>query len=388
MIKPKNLDTKEQNITILIIDDKEMFTSTVATILSNFYRVCTANSHETGLEIIKKNKPQVILISQDLTPETEDILKEIKKINSEIISIVITEYKNMDLILNYINNGLAYHYIKRPINIENLKNIIHRAVLEYKSLNKQKILMQTIKKQNQELSKKNQRLTEINSAITKYIKDLSSNFSDPLTTILLSSEIINSDQNINAADLKLAAESIYKSGLKLKQTLNNLTTLAKIDIHELKIKPEKFYFEEIIKEIQKFLVSFTNKEKINFKVTKEPPNLEISADKNILNLLFVNIFSRLYYYCKEKTSLEWEIKKEKNFLISTITCKYQEKQNQSINSFAEYLTEASTNNTDLSLSLTVAQALVNFLHGNFEINSASQNEFQFFIKLPLLDHPK
>ncbi len=122
------------NDKILVIDDDESIRQSLKNLLSRLgYFVLTAESGNSGLELIRKYSPDLVISDIRMPGLTGlELLKRIKELNINSKVILITAHDDVQTTIESIQNG-AYEYFEKPLNIEKLKIAVHRA-LESKSL--------------------------------------------------------------------------------------------------------------------------------------------------------------------------------------------------------------------------------------------------------------
>ena len=119
---------------ILIIDDDELMRETLISYLSNEnYAVLIAENGNLGFEIIKKEKPDIV-ISDIRMPQLNglELLKIIKESSFNIPVLLMTAYDDLESTIKAMQLG-AYDYLEKPIEKEKFNFIIKRA-LETKDL--------------------------------------------------------------------------------------------------------------------------------------------------------------------------------------------------------------------------------------------------------------
>jgi DNA-binding NtrC family response regulator len=113
---------------ILIIDDDDDFIDEISFLLDSDYEITKANNSKEAMEIIKKNKPDLLLLDLMLGDENGlDLLKEIKNSVSDLPVIMITEYASIDTAVEAMKIG-AKNYVSKSPNIDELKLIIQRTL--------------------------------------------------------------------------------------------------------------------------------------------------------------------------------------------------------------------------------------------------------------------
>lgn len=119
-------DTGEQ---ILVIDDEPAIRWTLKEALLGWGFVpAEAGSVADGLALFNADPPAAVLLDIDLPDGSGlDVLREIKRQNSEAIVIMITGNVQIDNTISALRGG-AYDFIAKPINLEELRITIRNAI--------------------------------------------------------------------------------------------------------------------------------------------------------------------------------------------------------------------------------------------------------------------
>jgi DNA-binding NtrC family response regulator len=90
------------------------------------YLVDSASNGQKGLELIKNNKPDVV-VSDNFMPELSgmEIASAIKDLSKKIPFILISSFKNPKEIIGNLD---IFAYFEKPIDIKELDNSIARAL--------------------------------------------------------------------------------------------------------------------------------------------------------------------------------------------------------------------------------------------------------------------
>ena len=119
---------------LLIVDDEVE----ICDFLKSFfeerdYEVVTANSGEAALEIVKKIRPQVVLLDIKMPGMNGvRVLEEIKQKFPRIKVIMVTAIETRDKIEECLRLG-ADNYITKPLSLEYLENDVREKIEGLKS---------------------------------------------------------------------------------------------------------------------------------------------------------------------------------------------------------------------------------------------------------------
>jgi len=124
------------NIKILIVDDDRVVADVLGDLISENGEKAVDVCYDglSAIEAIQKN-PYDLLIVDLVMPRVGglDLLKYAKKVNPDIIVVIITGYASLETAILAIKEG-AYDYIRKPCNLEEIriavKNAIDRITLD------------------------------------------------------------------------------------------------------------------------------------------------------------------------------------------------------------------------------------------------------------------
>ena len=141
----KNDSLKREREVILIVDDDEGICTQLKWALTGDYQIFIAQNAEEAIDLVETERPNLITLDITLTPYEDldgiKILEKIIKIDPRTKVIMITGHEEKETVLKAIQLG-AYDYYQKPIEIDELKIIIKRALyiqnleLENESLNR------------------------------------------------------------------------------------------------------------------------------------------------------------------------------------------------------------------------------------------------------------
>jgi DNA-binding NtrC family response regulator len=140
---------KEEDITIVVVDDEEMVVSSIESFLSlqTEYNVQPFISVTEALAYIKKNEIDLV-VSDYLMPEMNGIqfLGEVRKLQPNTPRIILTGYADKENAIKAINEVGLFQYIEKPWENDELLLIFRNAI-------EKKQLMMQLKQKIDEINK-------------------------------------------------------------------------------------------------------------------------------------------------------------------------------------------------------------------------------------------
>jgi signal transduction histidine kinase len=114
---------------VLIVDDEATVRVTLQGILElDGYRVTATTSGELALELMRVQRFDVVLTDLRLEGvDGLDLLRELHKINSDCVAIVLTGYASLDSAVGALREG-AYDYLLKPCEVVELRTTVARGI--------------------------------------------------------------------------------------------------------------------------------------------------------------------------------------------------------------------------------------------------------------------
>lgn len=129
---------------IVTIDDEPEILWLITRILEEEgYQPLSADSGAEGLEIIKRERPDLVLLDLRL-PEMDglEVLRRLREFDREIMVIILSAFENFEAAVQAMKLG-SYDFLTKPINIEEMKITLKNALLTKNLVHE----VQTLKRQ-------------------------------------------------------------------------------------------------------------------------------------------------------------------------------------------------------------------------------------------------
>jgi DNA-binding NtrC family response regulator len=118
----------DNNLNLLIVDDDKNLLSVLKTILvEENHNVSTCSDGEMAIRLCKRAKFDLV-ITDLMMPGTNglEVLREVRKIDQDILVILITGFGSLETAVQAIREG-AYDYITKPFKLDEIKIIVNHA---------------------------------------------------------------------------------------------------------------------------------------------------------------------------------------------------------------------------------------------------------------------
>lgn len=128
LLKENRLSATLQKNTILVVDDEIGVRQSFSIVLKDEYNVLLAENGKRALEIFSTSSIDLILLDIML-PDISgtDLLYQFKEMDPNIEVIMVTAVKDIQTAVKTIKEG-AYDYVLKPFKVEEIKNLVSRAL--------------------------------------------------------------------------------------------------------------------------------------------------------------------------------------------------------------------------------------------------------------------
>ncbi|MCK7559278.1 hybrid sensor histidine kinase/response regulator [Chitinophaga sedimenti] len=145
---------KNNRIRILYIDDEVHNLNAFMASFRRNYEIYIANSAAEGKQVLKGIDVHIIIADQKMPTTTGvEFFNEIKTVLPDPIRILLTGYTDVEDIIDAINKGHIYSYIKKPWDEQELHRTINNAYEIYSARKQLKEKIVELEKTNDELNR-------------------------------------------------------------------------------------------------------------------------------------------------------------------------------------------------------------------------------------------
>ena len=124
-----------KDVTILYVDDEEINIFLFERSFQSFYNVITATSGEAGLESLKNNADDIIVVISDMRMPGMNGIEFIRKAHDQYKNIayyILTAFSYSEEIELALKEHVINEFFTKPFDIDVIKTAVDRAVEEFK----------------------------------------------------------------------------------------------------------------------------------------------------------------------------------------------------------------------------------------------------------------
>ena len=274
---------------ILYIDDEENNLLSFKASFRYRYQIHLAPNTEKAKEILRSNANIRLIFCDQRMPGQSGIefFNEIKTIFPRPIRILLTAYADMDTVIDAVNSGQIFRFVRKPWMEEEIVSSIEEANKFYIT--------------NSMLDIRNEELLRAYNELDKFAFSVSHDLRDPLTGILSAIKLALEYQSVDRIHEILGL--MESSVLKLNSYISSLQDYYLLKRGELSIS--EINFESILGYFTDFYHIYSQASGIQF-FTQCDQREEFKSDETSLKLIIHNLLSNAFKY-QSKTSERKEV---------------------------------------------------------------------------------
>jgi signal transduction histidine kinase len=334
----------EEKDSILYIDDEQENLLGFKYVFNKYYKVIVASSANEGWEIIKNNPIKVIITDQRMPKITGvQLLEKVAEEYPLICRIILTGYTDVQDIIQAINKGKIFQFIRKPWNKEEVKIVLDNAIKIYdlqvknlqlikslkfanaeladinKNLEKkveertaeieeknielekhQYHLEELVKKRTLELEMAKEKAEESDKLKSAFLANVTHEIRTPMNAIMGFSELMVSDDSYTKEELKEFKDLIVMNSESLLCLIDDILDISSIEASQMAMN---FGDNNLHKELEELAIFYNEQKKIlnkhDLEIKFDRPagdDLYISTDKIRLNQILSNLIGNAFKF--------------------------------------------------------------------------------------------
>ena len=127
--------TGKHKHTLLVVDDEPDVCDSVHDLLRREFNVLKARSAAEGVKLMQEHEVHIIMTDQRMPQSTGvELLSRIRRGHPKAVRMLFTGYADLDAIVQAINQGHIFQFLKKPWQPEELETAVREAAAEYERL--------------------------------------------------------------------------------------------------------------------------------------------------------------------------------------------------------------------------------------------------------------
>lgn len=360
---------------IVIIDDNPSNINLAATLLKKHdYDVLSALDGKSGIELVNREKPDLILLDI-MMPELDGyevckILKNNTK-TSEIPIVFLTALKETDNLVRSFEVG-GVDYISKPFKKEELFARV-KTHLE-------------LKRSRDIILSQNHKLHKLNDEKNNLMHITAHDLKNPLQGISGLIEMLQFHRHaIDDEEYESICQSINSSTMHALEIINDLLDAHAIEHGKFQFKSEKINLKEILDELYEHFINSANAKYLNLQFNLDN-DVFVLADLSKFKRVLENIISNAIKFSPENKNISVNISNNHDYSIISVKDEgpgfTEEDKSKLFKKFTKLSARPTAGESSSGLGLSIVKSLLEVMNGRIELESESGKgaEFKIFIK--------
>lgn len=359
---------QKEKITVLYLDDElNNLNSFKATFRFDYHILLAQNIQEAEAHLNNPDNLIEVVLSDQRMPEMTGVeyFEKIRISHPHCIRILITGFSDIESVIEAINRGNIFRYIKKPWVELDIKSAIEEAYKFYLATSL--------------LSQKNNDLQKAYNELTKFAYSVAHDFKGPVMSIQAALDIIKS--KTDDEEQKDLLRMTIGAAEKLDQFVDSMFDYYRLNQGELSI--ENIDFNEIATYYNELFSVEATVKNVFFNI-QVGQNKQFRSDLTKLKIILNNLINNAFKFLKQETQGEITVEIKANSEVATIVVsdngigidpKY-------LDSIFDMFYRASTHAPGSGFGLYNVKDAITKLDGKIEVNSTPNQGTVFTITLP------
>jgi len=359
----------EGKIKVLYIDDEmPNLLGFKASFRFNFH-IFIAHSAEDAFDVLNKNPDIEVVLCDQRMPDTTgvELLEMIRSSHPFPIRILITGYTDVESIIDAINRGHIFRYIKKPWQENDILSAINEAHQYYLTTSM--------------LAQKNEELKKAYRELDKFAYSVSHDLKGPISSIA-GAVLLLEDEN-DMGEIRNVLRMIKDSVEKMDQFITSVHDYYKIQRGELKI--EKIDFPELIHDLKSIYSIAEKIQHIHLEV-KLNEEIEFRSDLVSIRLILNNLLSNAFKYQRADSDnkiVELTINVDKNNAIFIVKDNGIGIRQEYIDKIFTIFYRATSESYGSGFGLYNVHDVLQKINGDIKVNSTFGEGTEFIVTIPV-----
>ncbi|MFH0974477.1 MAG: HD domain-containing phosphohydrolase [Spirochaetota bacterium] len=129
---------------ILFVDDDTNILSSFKRQFHGIYNILTAGKGSEGLEIIEREHPVAVVVSDYRMPEMNGVefLSKVRELSPDTVRFMLTGQADMEAAIKVINEGQIFRFLTKPCLPDLMKKNIEDGIAQYNLIVSEKVLLE------------------------------------------------------------------------------------------------------------------------------------------------------------------------------------------------------------------------------------------------------
>jgi two-component system sensor histidine kinase/response regulator len=384
--------------TLLVVDDEEGITSSIAEIFRGRYQVITALSAEEALAKLASEDVAVVISDQRMPRMSgAELLARIAVTQPDATRIMLTGYSDLESVVKAVNDGQIYFYMTKPWESGEMEAVVEHAFERHALLQKNRELIEQLRKANAELEDKveqrTQELREKNSALeasnkikNEFLGIAAHDLRSPLGGIRSMAELLlDEDDAVEEAEAREFLGLIRSTSNQMLTLVNDLLDISRIEAGKIELQIETVELRPFLAEIEKYNQMLGRRKRIQFGMNCREDVLVGTFDRERIRQVLNNLVGNAFKFSPPETTVTLDVTSAGG-LVFSVTDLGQGIRSDELpllfGAFQRTSTRPTGDEQSSGLGLSICKQIVEAHGGSIGVESTQGKGSRFYFCLP------
>jgi two-component system, response regulator PhcR len=385
---------------LLVVDDQAAVVASVEELFRGRYQVLGAHNVQEALAIIHHEKIAVVMADQRMPGLSgSELLAQVATLEPDVTRILMTAYADIDAVMQAINEGKIYYYVRKPWEPNELEAIIDRAMEYHQLLHERRCLIAELQRVNneleakvqartRELQEKNIALEEINTLKNEFLGMAAHDLRSPIGNIQNLAELmLDHDGEVGQEERAEVVTMIRHLSRGMMNLLNDLLDITTIESGKIDLQPTPVAMRPYLREIGHYHRLLAERKKIHLSI-EIGDNLPLAVlDKERIRQVLNNLLSNAIKFSPMHTMVRLQVSPTPAGIEFSVIDQGQgirsEEQSKLFWAFQRTSTKPTAGEHSTGLGLSICKKIVELHGGRIGVESEVGRGSRFFFILPM-----
>lgn len=355
-------------IKVLYIDDEVNNLHSFKAAFRHDYHVITAGTTDDAVAQLEAVDDIAVIISDQRMPNKSGVefFEEIRDRFSSPVRMLITGYTDVEAVIEAINRGQIFRYIKKPWSEIDIKSAIEEGYNYYVTTSM--------------LAEKNHELQKAYNELDKFAYSVTHDLRSPILSVLGAINIARHTDDV--AEVKEMIELIGKAMLKLDNFIHNIHDYYNLKRGELQLA--EVNFDNLVSHLKGIYELGSKTNNVRFDITTDIHG-SFKSDETSLQIILSNLLSNAFKYQKKDNNdkfVKLDIAVNDNTAVITVSDNGIGIHENYLDNIFDMFYRATTEEFGSGFGLYNVKDALTKLNGEIEVSSQKNEGTTFKVIIP------
>ncbi len=394
-----------EQFNILYVDDEEINLNVFEATFDDRFNIFTATSGDEGLEILKEQAVEVIIVDQRMPGMSGvDFLKRVIPDHPEPIRLILTGYSDIDVIIEAVNDCGIFRYLTKPWQESEMIQVLEQGLEVYSLRRDNKKLINELKMANEGLEVKvdertkevvrqketltiqNRQLQKLNEEKNNLIGVVAHDLRSPVNQIKGLVDLIKMDGQVDTTGSTYLGK-VVDATERMTYMIDRILDADALDRMPLNLKLEDLDIASLLQRVVEDYSIVASKKDISLHLADNLHPCNVVADRNYLMQVFENLLSNAIKFSNNGSNVYADYFQSENEVRVGIRDEgpgiLEEDKPRLFGKFQKLSARPTAGEASTGLGLSIVKRFIDNMEGRIWCESEPGRGATFYVSLPL-----